>query len=120
MATTNDPTIPERPGATGLAGSQGAQIVAMFATFEQARAARDRLAQDGIPAADMDIVNRDAEAGYSSFDYERSDEGFWGAVKRFFVPDEHATLYTEGLRRGHAMLVVRPTGIIAERKEENV
>jgi hypothetical protein len=57
MATTNDPTMPEGPGATGLAGSQGAQVVAMFATLEQARAARDRLAQDGIPAADMDIVN---------------------------------------------------------------
>lgn len=112
MATTNDPMMPERATATDPASSyesgRGYQVVAMFETFERARTARDRLAEEGIPATDMDIVNRDAETGYSNFEYERSDEGFWGAVKRFFVPDEHATGYTEGLRRGHAMLVVRP------------
>jgi uncharacterized protein (TIGR02271 family) len=113
MASTNDPLMPERttlatdPASRTEAG-RGYQIVAMFSSFEQARAARDRLVEEGIPRADMEIINRDAEAGHSSFDYERNDEGFWGAVKRFFVPDEHATSYTEGLRRGHAMLIVRP------------
>lgn len=112
MSGTNDPLMPERPLATDPASrteaGRGYQIVAMFDSFEKARAARDRLVEEGIPRADMDIINRDAEAGHSSFDYDRSDEGFWGAVKRFFVPDEHATGYTEGLRRGHALLVVRP------------
>jgi uncharacterized protein (TIGR02271 family) len=112
MATTNDPLMPERSLATDPASqtetARGYQIVAMFDSFERARAARDRLIEEGIPRADMDIINRDAEPGHSSIDYERNEEGFWGAVKRFFVPDEHATGYTEGLRRGHAMLVVRP------------
>lgn len=112
MANTNDPLMPERTLATDPASrtesGRGYQIVAMFASFERARAARDRLVEEGIPRADMDIINRDAEEGHSSFNYERDDEGFWGAVKRFFVPDEHAAGYTEGLRRGHAMLVVRP------------
>ncbi len=112
MPTTNDPKMPERSLATDAASRTDAgrsyQIVAMFDSFERARAARDRLTEEGIPSADMDIINRDAEAAYANRDYERNEEGFWGAVKNFFVPDEHATGYTEGLRRGHAMLVVRP------------
>jgi uncharacterized protein (TIGR02271 family) len=108
----NDPSMPERTLATdpasGTEAGRNYQIVAMFSSFERARAARDRLLEEGIPRADMDIINRDAEEGHSSFDYERNDEGFWGAVKRLFVPDEEATGYTEGLRRGQAMLVVRP------------
>lgn len=120
MATMNDPRMPERDPALTPAAAPSAtpadwsddgrsgQIVAMFGTFERARAARDRLAEEGIPSSDMDIVNRDAETGYSNFDYERNDQGFWGAIKRFFVPDEDAYGYAEGLRRGHAMLVVRP------------
>ena len=112
MANMNDPVLPEGSLATDPASRTEAgrsyQIVAMFDSVERARAARDRLIEEGVPRADMDLINRDPEAGPSSFEYERSDEGFWGAVKRFFVPDEHATGYTEGLRRGHAMLVVRP------------
>lgn len=114
MATMNDPRMPEREPATNPAGQpgyqagHGYQIVAMFETFERARAARDRLAEEGIPSSDMDIVNRDAEADDSNFTYEHTDQGFWGAIKRFFVPDEHAYGYAEGLRQGHAMLVVRP------------
>jgi uncharacterized protein (TIGR02271 family) len=116
MATTNDPRLPERdpavtPAATPASwseGGRGSQIMAMFDTFERARAARDRLVEEGIPSSDMDIVNRDAETGYSNFDYERNDQGFWGAIKRFFVPDEDAYGYAEGLRRGHALLVVQP------------
>ena len=108
MSGTNDPVMPQGSLASATEAGRRYQVVAMFDSFEKARAARDRLIEEGIPRADMDLINRDPEAGQSSFDYERSNEGFWGAVKRFFVPDEHATGYTEGLRRGHAMLVVRP------------
>jgi uncharacterized protein (TIGR02271 family) len=112
MASTNDPLTPERTPATDSTSAtesgRGYQVVAMFDSLERARAARDRLVEDGIPSADIDLINRDAEPGHSNYGYERTDEGFWGAVKRFFVPDEHAAGYTEGLRRGHAMLVVRP------------
>lgn len=102
MATTRDPT------ATGAAGP-GCQVVAMFETFERARGARDQLAKDGIPTSEMDIVNRDAEPGHANFDYERTDEGFWSVLRNLFIPGDHAGGYVEGLRRGHAMLVVRPS-----------
>jgi uncharacterized protein (TIGR02271 family) len=112
MANMNDPLTPERSLATDPASrteaGRGYQIVAMFNSFERARAARDRLLEEGIPSADMDIITQDAAPGYSNYDYERTDEGFWGAVKRFFLPEEHAAGYTEALRRGQAMLVVRP------------
>ncbi len=87
MATTNDPMMPERSTterslatdpASRTESGRGYQIVAMFETFERARAARDRLLEEGIPAADMDIVNRDADAGSSTYDYERNEEGFLG------------------------------------------
>lgn len=112
MATTHDPMMPERDLASDPASRSDAgrtyQIVAMFETFERARAARDRLIEEGVPESEMDLVNRDAPAGESTVEYDQTDEGFWGSIKRFFGGHEHGAGYAEGLRRGHAMLVVRP------------
>lgn len=119
---SNDSVMPERPLAADPMAARdpnaGYQVVAMFETFERARTARDRLLEEGIAAADLDILNRDAEAGYSNFEYDRNDEGFWAAVKRFFVPEQDAYGYTEGLRRGQAMLVVRAPFARRERIEQ--
>lgn len=84
------------------------QIVAMFDTYAQARAARDKLAESGVASNEMDILDRNAETTDSSVSYERNSEGFWGALKGFFMPEEDSHTYAEGLERGHAMLVVRP------------
>jgi uncharacterized protein (TIGR02271 family) len=83
-------------------------LAAMYETYAQARAARDKLAGAGIASGDMDILDREAEPTDASFRYEHTDEGFWGAIKRFFVPDEDASVYAEGVHRGHAMLCVHP------------
>ncbi len=112
MAIPSDPRLPETdptidPAASDVAG-RDYQVVAVFENWERARAARDRLAEEGIPTSAMDIINREAEPGYSNVEYERSEEGFWGAIKRFFVPGEHEAGYYEAVRRGQAVLVVRP------------
>jgi uncharacterized protein (TIGR02271 family) len=84
------------------------QIVAMFETYERARDARNRLREMGIPERDIHILDRNAAPGDTTLTYERTDEGFWGALKRLFVPESEAPTYTEGWRRGYAMLAVTP------------
>ena len=107
MSTTNDASVdPARAQLTQPA--EGHQIVAVFETYERAREARSRLLDDGIAAADMDLLGATRGAGDANFEYEPTNAGFWTAIKRLFVPEEDAYGYAEGLRRGHAMLVVRP------------
>ncbi len=123
MSTTNDPMIPATTDlgtepADRSARGERYQVVAMFETLERARDARERLLEEGVSASDMDLVNRDADTAHSNFEYDRSDEGFWGAVKRFFVPDADAPGYAEGLKRGHAMLTVRPPANLHDRVVE--
>ena len=84
------------------------QIVAMFETYKQARAARDKLVDSGLSSSEIELLDRNAEPTDATAPYERTSTGFWGAIKRMFVPDEDAHGYAEGLERGHAMLVVRP------------
>ena len=85
------------------------RIVAMFETYERACAARDDLLAAGIDRSRMDVVHRTAGETDASFDYDRNEIGIWAAIKRFFLPEEDTHLYAEGIGRGHAMLVVRPT-----------
>jgi uncharacterized protein (TIGR02271 family) len=87
------------------AGDSGT-VVTMFETYDRARAARDALASAGIDRSRIEILAQSSGAGDASFHYDRNDEGFWGAIKRFFTPDDDTHLYAEGLRRGYAVLVV--------------
>ena len=91
------------------AGSAAAHVVAMYDTYAEARAARDKLTAAGFASSDMDLLDRNAEASDASFSYEHNDQGFWGAIKRLFMPDEDVHGYAEGLQRGHSLLVVRPS-----------
>lgn len=87
------------------------QLVAMYETDAQARAARDQLVAAGIAEGSIHLVDARAEAattGSARTSSGLENEGLWGSMKRFFMPDEDAYAYTEGVRRGHAMLVVRP------------
>ena len=99
----------------GAGMEDGHQIVAMFDSYAEARRARDALVSAGVPGSALDLLDRNAEAGDTNFTYERTDEGFWGAIKRLFVPEEDAPSYVEGVRRGHALLVVRPEASQRER-----
>lgn len=83
------------------------QLVAVYETFDRARSARDDLTAAGIPTSDIDVL--DAKEGGWRADEGMQSEGFWGAIKRMFGAEDETHSYAEGLRRGHAMLVVRPT-----------
>ena len=101
------PSIPTQTTGTTPMGQEH-HVVAMFETYDQARSARDRLAQAGVQPNEMDILDRNAEPSDASFTYEHTEEGVWGAIKRFFMPESDVHHYAEGWQRGHAMLVVRP------------
>src|SRR5438105_4504886 len=94
----------------GAAAGDTGTVVAMFETYDRALAARDVLVSAGIDRSRIEILAQSGTAQDASFQYERNDEGIWGAIKRFFMPDEDTHVYAEGIRRGYAMLVVR-TGV---------
>jgi hypothetical protein len=54
----------------------------------------------------IEILAQSGTPQDATFHYEHNDEGIWGAIKRFFMPDEDTHIYAEGIRRGYAMLVV--------------
>jgi uncharacterized protein (TIGR02271 family) len=93
-------------GEPVMAGAASERIVAMFESYERAKTARDAVYQAGVPDGAAQILDRNAAEDDSTVRYERNDQGFWGALKGLFVPEDEAPTYTEGLRRGHAMLVV--------------
>lgn len=108
MATYNDTSTGAGMAPAASQATHGNQIVAMFETYVQAKAARDKLTASGVAAGSIDILDRNAQANDSSVTYDRNSEGFWGALKGFFMPEEDSHAYAEGLERGHSMLVVRP------------
>jgi uncharacterized protein (TIGR02271 family) len=83
------------------------QLVAVYETYDRARSARDDLTGAGIPAGDIDILDAKQGGWAKEGGGDLENEGFWGALKRMFMPEETHS-YGEGLRRGHSMLVVRP------------
>jgi len=89
------------------------QIVAVFESRTQAEAARDALLNAGIPASAVEVLDRtsgDAAPGATRVEDRNQDEGFWGAIKSLFAPDEDYNAYHHALGRGHAMVMVIPTG----------
>jgi stress response protein YsnF len=88
-------------------GEDSNQVVAMFENYDKAKAARDVLVARGVPSSGIEILDQSGSARDTGVTYEGNEEGIWGAVKRASMPDEDAHLYAEGVRRGHAMLVVR-------------
>ena len=84
------------------------QIVALYDSETRARAARDTLVANGVSQQAIRITDRTQDRFVGGVDYEHNDTGLWGAIKSLFVPDEEAHGYAEGIRRGHAILVVQP------------
>jgi hypothetical protein len=85
------------------------QVVVMFESYERARSARDVLVEGGVPRASIDVLHGDAAADDAGFEYQRTEQGFWGAVRSLFSAGEEPQHgYAEGLRRGHALLRVNP------------
>ena len=85
------------------------QIVALYETDEDARSARDKLVAAGLEATAVQVMDRQADQMAGGVDYERGDQGIWGAIKGLFMPDDDAHAYNHAVDKGHAMVVVTPT-----------
>jgi hypothetical protein len=83
------------------------QIVAMFETTADAQAALDRLSAEGI-GGDAEITDRTGDGANAGVNSEGGNTGFWGSLKGLFAPDDEVHGLAEGVRRGHALLVLHP------------
>ena len=83
------------------------QIVAMFETPDDARAALGRLAAEGL-AGDAVITDRTPDGANAGVNSEGGNTGLWGALKGLFAPDDEVHGLAEGVNRGHALLVLHP------------
>ncbi len=83
------------------------QIVVMFETRDAAQAAIDRLAAEGI-AGDAMITDRTPDGANAGVNSEGGNTGLFGALKGLFAPDNEVHGLAEGVRRGHALLVLHP------------
>lgn len=78
----------------------GHQLMAVYETAARAGDARDKLLAMGVAPGSVQVLDRTQETA--------SQEGLWGTIKRFLIPDEDAAGYAESLQRGHAVLIVNP------------
>ena len=83
------------------------QIVAMFETPADARAALDRLAAEGLAGGAV-ITDRTPEGANAGVNSEGGNTGLLGALKGLFAPDDEVHGLAEGVNRGHALLVLHP------------
>ena len=83
------------------------QIVVMFETAADAQAAIDRLTAEGI-AADARVTDHTEDGANAGTNAEGGNTGLWGSLKGLFAPDDEVHGMAEGVRRGHALLVIHP------------
>ncbi len=83
------------------------QIVVMFQTQADAQAAIDLLDAEGL-AGDATITDRTADGANAGVNAEGGSTGLWGSLKGLFAPDDEVHGLAEGVRRGHALLVLHP------------
>ena len=84
------------------------RIVAVYETTERATVARDMLVKEGVPSGDIQVMDQSQMTATTPAG-DATDQGIWSSIKSLFVPDEDAHSYTEGVRRGHAVLSVDPS-----------
>ncbi len=82
------------------------QLVAVYDTEAHAEAARDELLRAGIPSSAVRVVQRPEGTSADTVTTGERDEGFWGAIKSIFAPEEDVTAYHHAVDRGHAMVLV--------------
>jgi uncharacterized protein (TIGR02271 family) len=78
-------------------------ITAIFDDAGAMETARRKLAETGIPAADIHTSG----ANTTHADGLDHDKSFWESLKGFFIPDEDRATYAEGVRRGGFLLTAR-------------
>ncbi|MCJ2040407.1 YsnF/AvaK domain-containing protein [Methylobacterium sp. J-059] len=87
-------------------------ITAMYDTYPEATAAKAKLVALGIPEVGVRILSG-SEAGTAAA--KTHEEGMWGSLKEFFMPEEDRHLHAEGLHRGGTMLTATVEDGYAER-----
>ena len=80
---------------------QDNQIVALYDTEDDARAAMGSIVQAGFPAASMQVMPREQGS-------EPPQTGPLDTLKSLFVPDQARTTQIPAVAHGHAMLIVSP------------
>ena len=115
QAEENDVSTTQSANPLSSEGDATRQIVAMFETYEQARAARDKLMGSGFPTARSSCwtATRSRPTRTCRTSAPAPASGVRSNVCS--SPTRMRTGYAEGLERGHAMLVVRPRA--AQREE---
>ena len=83
-------------------------LTAMYATREDAEAARRELVSCGLVPHDIDIIDQNDWAEGASGEPVRRDggehKGFFRSLKDMIIPDRDRDAYAEGLGRGHYLL----------------
>ncbi|QEE41028.1 MULTISPECIES: YsnF/AvaK domain-containing protein [unclassified Methylobacterium] len=87
-------------------------ITAMYDTYPEATAAKAKLVALGIPEVGVRILSG-SEAGTAGT--TTHEEGMWGSLKEFFMPEEDRHVHAEGLHRGGTMLTATVEDGYAER-----
>ena len=88
------------------------QIVAVFENEAAARTARDALLTAGVPSQQVNVVGHvagDAAKGASEAEDKTVGDQILTAFVGLFTSDDHKD-YTHAVDRGHAMVVVTPSG----------
>ncbi len=83
------------------------QVVVMYETEAAAQAAIDALGAEGL-AGDARITDRTEDGANAGVNAEGGSTGLWGSLKGLFAPDDEVHGLAEGVRRGHALLVLHP------------
>ena len=78
-------------------------ITAMYDTYAEATAAKAKLVALGIPEVGVRILSNTA-TGAGTATAATHEEGMWGSLKEFFMPEEDRHVHAEGLHRGGTML----------------
>ena len=82
------------------------QIVAVYETRTRAEAARDALISAGVMQSSIHVLDATANNTQSGTAVGEETEGFWGAMKNLFAPEDDYNSYHHAISRGHAMVVV--------------
>jgi len=84
-------------------------VVALFDTRDEARAAEDDLIRAGFDRQSIRLVSQDAAVGSARSEAGTTDKSLWDEIKDFFRGDTYddRAEYEEGIRRGGVLLSVK-------------
>jgi uncharacterized protein (TIGR02271 family) len=82
-------------------------ITALYDSRDEAEAARSQLTSMGIEPSSVQITASEGGGSMSSSDGGGQHRGFFAGLKDFFMPQEDAHAYHEGVSRGGCLLTAR-------------